>query len=220
MAKNKTQNNATSENAASENAASKVVTLEYTDEDRAFGEYLDRLAERQSMDTGTPTKAKKKPRAAASTRKDSALVSKPANRRTSDEKLHNRARLDESEGQEPSFHDLLQQASEAWEDLLSDDSYLLLILAFADDLAGERLRLANMMKAFKKMDATLAKAQDYQQTHGSLVGFEDSQNMASAKGEGKSHKAKKSKARAKGTSLEVQADQKKSSTQLRVSKAK
>jgi len=114
----------------------------------------------------------------------------------------------------------LQEASESWENLLADDSYLLLLLAFADDLAGERLRLANMMKAFKKMDAVLAKAQAYQQTHGSLVGFEDSQNMASAKGEGKSHKVKKSKARAKGASLEVQAEQKKSSTKLRVLKAK
>ena len=218
MAKSKTQGN----------NEGKVVTLKLTDEDREFGEYLDRLAEKHDVDTDAPKKPPKKLHVATDTDKGSAVIRDHTDKRTRLEKPSTRARRliresdmraqsrrDEVKDQEVSHPSPLHEAAESWENLLDDESYKLLPLAFADDLAGERRKLASMIKAFKKLDAAMAEAQAYQQTHGSLVGFADSQNVVRAKKD-----AKKSKARAKKAPLEVQVKRKKTSAKSRVSDVK
>lgn len=204
MAKSKTQ---------SKNEG-KVVTLKLTDEDREFGEYLDRLAEKHGVDTETPKKPPKKSHVVTDTNKRTRDEDpKTCARRLireSDMRAH--ARLNEPEGQELSHHDLLQEAAELWENLLDDESLKLLPLALEGNLDGERRKLASLIEAFEQLDAAMAEAQAYQQEHGSLVGFADSQNVVRNKKD-----AKKSKAHAKEAPLEVRVKQKKTGAKLRVS---
>lgn len=65
-----------------------------------------------------------------------------------------------------------------WKTLLNDQTYKILPAALEGNLSSERRKIQELIQTLQKVDKAMAHAEMYKKTHGSLVGYVDSQSVA------------------------------------------